>query len=99
MNQDLVIVEPVIEDARSAADCGLGVAEHIPGETEPGRNLNRRCISQVLLHNGHTLERSHCRSKLPDYRRRQLLAADGIAAHADTRGIAERLDQLRLLSA
>src|SRR5207237_1290865 len=61
VHQDLVIVEPVVENARSAANRRLRVAEHIPGETEPRRNLNRRLFARcsfttVMPSNGVTPE-------------------------------------------
>src|ERR1044071_9595145 len=98
MNQNLVVVEPVVEETAAPADGGFGIAEHIPGETEPGRDLDRRGIGEVLVDDSHALERGYAGSKLSDHGGRNLLAGHRIAAYAHTPGVAERLDQLRLLS-
>ena len=57
MLDDLIVVEAVIEDSRSAPNRRAPIAENVQRETKPWRKLNRRRLHQVFVDYLHALKR------------------------------------------
>ena len=99
MNEDLIVVEAIVEDADAAANGGAGAAEDVPGETEPGGDLDAGGVLEVLVVDGHALEGSDAGGELTDGGGREFEAGDGITTDAGAGGVAEWLNESRLFGA